>query len=205
MLRPRNILFPVDFSKANEAIIDHVVGLACTFDAKIWLLSVVASLAEYHGLSEAYFGPFSDKALIKFEAERKALICDHFRRLGIMQKEHFGSVETEICVKSGGVAESIVESAHEMDMPLVMMPTRATGPGRRFLIGSVTAKVLHDASCPVWTSPHPLELEPFRRYRHIALATDYREFPTELLIQAAEIAEFFQARLSVFSALPACA
>ena len=34
------------------------------------------------------------------------------------------------------------------------MPTHGFGPLRRFLLGSVAAKVLHDAQCPVWTSVH---------------------------------------------------
>ena len=37
---------------------------------------------------------------------------------------------------------------------LIMMPTHGYGPFRRFLLGSVTAKILHDATCPVWTSTH---------------------------------------------------
>ena len=32
-----------------------------------------------------------------------------------------------------------------------MMPTHGCGPLRRFLLGSVTAKVLHDVSTAVWT------------------------------------------------------
>jgi hypothetical protein len=34
---------------------------------------------------------------------------------------------------------------------MVIMPAREVEPVRRFLLGSVTAKVLHDVDCPVWT------------------------------------------------------
>src|SRR5262249_9121997 len=44
--------------------------------------------------------------------------------------------------------------AAEERTDLIVMPTHAYGPFRRFLLGSVTAKVLHDANCPVWTGPH---------------------------------------------------
>jgi nucleotide-binding universal stress UspA family protein len=37
---------------------------------------------------------------------------------------------------------------------LIMMPTHGYGPFRSLLLGSVTAKVLHDARCPVWTAAH---------------------------------------------------
>jgi Universal stress protein family len=35
-----------------------------------------------------------------------------------------------------------------------MMPTRGSGRFRAFVLGSVTAKVLNDAECPVWTDAH---------------------------------------------------
>jgi nucleotide-binding universal stress UspA family protein len=34
------------------------------------------------------------------------------------------------------------------------MATHGYGPFRRFILGSNTAKVLHDADCPVWTGAH---------------------------------------------------
>jgi len=200
---PRNILFPTDFSKSSEAIISHVVGLASAFKAKVWLLSVVPSLADFHGVSENYFGPLSEAALVSLDRDRKLLETDRLRRLECLQKQYFGPVESGICVKSAGVAESIVDYAAEIKADLIMMPTHGLGRRRRFLIGSVTAKVLHDASCPVWTSPHPRELEPFHPYRHIVLAIDNRELPVELLIRASELAEFFHGQLSVIRALPA--
>jgi hypothetical protein len=47
-------LFSTGFSKSSEAIIPHVVGLASAFSAKVSLLSVVSSLADFHGVSENY-------------------------------------------------------------------------------------------------------------------------------------------------------
>ena len=41
---------------------------------------------------------------------------------------------------------------------LIMMPTHGYGAFRRFILGSVTAKVFHDAHCPVWTSAHVEEM-----------------------------------------------
>ncbi|MBZ5636966.1 MAG: universal stress protein [Acidobacteriia bacterium] len=200
---PRNILFPTDFSKSSEAIISHVVGLASAFNAKVWLLSVVPSLADLHGVSENCFGQLGDAALANLDRDRKLLETDCLRKLECLQKRYFQSVESEICIRSEGVAESIVDYAVEKKADLIMMPTHGLGRMRRFLIGSVTAKVLHDAVCPVWTSPHPRELEPFHPYRHILLAIDNRELPVELLTRAAELAEFFHGQLSVLRALPA--
>jgi nucleotide-binding universal stress UspA family protein len=56
------------------------------------------------------------------------------------------------------------------------MPTHGYGAFRRALLGSVTAKVLHDAKIPVWTAAHAPE--PSHRAhpqpRHILCAVDLR-------------------------------
>src|SRR3982751_3522453 len=85
---------------------------------------------------------------------------------------------------------------------MIMMPTRARGRHRQFLLGSIAAKVLHDAPCPVWTSPHPRELNPFHPYRRIILALDYRSLSIPLLVRASDFAGLFGASLIVFSAIP---
>jgi len=54
-------------------------------------------------------------------------------------------------LREGDPAEAIVDQARQDRSNLIMMPTHGFGPIRRFLLGSVTAKVLHDAPCPVWT------------------------------------------------------
>lgn len=37
---------------------------------------------------------------------------------------------------------------------VIMMPTHGHGPFRRLTLGSVTARILHSATCPVWTGVH---------------------------------------------------
>ncbi len=54
----------------------------------------------------------------------------------------------------GDPAQVITAFAHTQGVDLIMMPTHGYGPFRRLLLGSVTAKVLHDAECPVWTAVH---------------------------------------------------
>jgi nucleotide-binding universal stress UspA family protein len=198
----RSILFPTDFSKSSEAITDHAVGLAKAAGVKVWILSVVPMLEAWHGVSESYFGPFSDSAMVAFEKNRTELEAERLRILQDFQARHFASVESEVAVQSGGVADTIIDFAKEKNVGLIMMPTHAIGRRRQFLIGSTTAKILHDAPCAVWTSPHPRELNAFRPYRRIVLAIDYRSLSIPLLIRASEFAELFGASLSVFSAIP---
>jgi nucleotide-binding universal stress UspA family protein len=136
------------------------------------------------------------------EGNRQALEAERLKMLEQFQASHFTAVNSEVSVRSGGVAEAIIEFAEEKNVGLIMMPTRALGRRRQYLIGSTTAKVLHDAPCHVWTSPHPRELSPFRPYRRIVVALDYRSLSVPLLVRASEFAELFGASLSIVSAIP---
>jgi hypothetical protein len=58
-----------------------------------------------------------------------------------------------------------------------MMPSYGLGFFRPSLLGSVTAKVLHDVGCPVWTSVHAEEAPPLERIgcTKVLCAIDLRE------------------------------
>jgi nucleotide-binding universal stress UspA family protein len=60
----------------------------------------------------------------------------------------------------GDPATEIVEAARLHDAGLIVMSTRGEGILYRLLLGSVTAKVLHESSCPIWIGAHPGELQP---------------------------------------------
>lgn len=58
----------------------------------------------------------------------------------------------------GDAAHCIVSCAQDTKVDLIMMPTHGYGPFRRLLLGSVTAKVLHDVASSVWTGVHTDEM-----------------------------------------------
>jgi nucleotide-binding universal stress UspA family protein len=199
--RIEQILFPTDFSKSSESAASHVAGFAKEVDAKVAILSVVPWLSGWHGMSEPHF-IFGDKFLKELAINQKDAEAAYLERLEAFKEQHFQNLECNVCIQTGAVADSILEYAGEIQADLIMMPTRGTWPPRPFLIGSVTAKVLHYARCALWTSPHPKELEPFRPYRQIVCAMDYRLLSRDLLARASQVAGLFKSRLSVMTAIP---
>jgi nucleotide-binding universal stress UspA family protein len=92
-----------------------------------------------------------------------------------------------------------VEFSQQERVDLIMMPTHGYGPFRRFILGSNTAKVLHDADCPVWTGVH-LEQAPALAsipFRSILCAIDLGPQSSRTLDWAAWLARQFGARLGV--------
>jgi len=93
-------------------------------------------------------------------------------------------------VDEGEAGREIADYAQEKHIDLVMMPTRGYGPFRAFLLGSITAKVLHDAHCPVWTGVHAEELaaHPPQRWKQLLCALDTEARDTSVLKWCAEFA-----------------
>ena len=63
-------------------------------------------------------------------------------------------LRVERIVEAGDPGFRITDFAHGHAVDLIVMPTRGLGLFRSLLVGSATAKVLHDARCPVWTAAH---------------------------------------------------
>ena len=79
----------------------------------------------------------------------------------------------------GDPAHQIVSYADEHKVDLIMMPTHGHGTFRALLLGSVTAKVLHETRCLVWTGIHAEEMTAHSpdRWKRIlcAVETDHSE------------------------------
>ena len=108
-------------------------------------------------------------------------------------------------IYEGDPTEQIVGFIETERVQLVAMPTHGMGVMRRLLIGSVTAKVLHDVACPVLTGvymgrpPHHLPVT----FSNILCAVDLGGKSKDTLAWAAQFARDFQARLTIVNAVPA--
>ena len=147
MFQVKTVLFPVDFSDACRAASDQVASMAAHFGAKLLLFHVVQMPAAWYGDAVA-FNAIIDVGEVALERKRA---LD-----GLLGQRD--DVAIKRILAYGDIAQAIVECARKERVDLIMMPTHGCGMFRRFLIGSVTAKVLHDADVPVWTDahlPHP--------------------------------------------------
>ena len=85
-----------------------------------------------------------------------------------------------------------------------MLPTHGYGLFRRFILGSVAAKVLHDARCPVWTGVHVQQIPPLEHisFQRILCAIDLGKQSCAALRYAHQFAEEFGAKLTIVHAIP---
>ena len=160
-MRIDTILAPVDFSDRARLGVREAAAIASRFKAKLILLHAVetASSSDYQG-GEA---PGVDEA---YEAEGLAHLIER----------EAPEAKTELIVVRGELGESVRRICDEQAVDLVVMPTRGAGSYRQYLLGSNTAKVLHDVACPVLTGAH-LEhpAEACYPYKRILCMPDLRD------------------------------
>jgi nucleotide-binding universal stress UspA family protein len=183
MLPFKKILFPVDFSEQSRGAARYVEAIAGRFNAAVTLLN--ASDPQYNDL------------LLDSPAHRR-------ERLDTFLGKDFEYLNVERVLAAGDPASSIVNLATGGHFDLIMMPTHGLGGFRRFLLGSATAKVLHDADCPVWTGVHLEQAPPIEKivFRNFLCAVNLDPHSKLVLDCATELAEEYRATLTVVHVAP---
>jgi nucleotide-binding universal stress UspA family protein len=186
----KNILFPFDFSEQGSQAAPFVRAIANHFGASVTLMSVLPPVWDFPTLGVPIVT--SDSAV---EGDLKARLDE------ALTKELEGiSVQRVPC--SGDPASRITEFAHANGVDLIMMATHGTGLFRSLLIGSVTAKVLHDAKCAVWTATHAEEQRSPDVPRTILCAVDGTDKTPALIQWAAEFSQRMGASLKLLHVVP---
>ena len=138
----RRILYPTDFSKAAGPAFSQALQLAEQNRAELLLVHVQLRPAEYVG--DGYLPPKTYEAL-DAEARQSAQ-----KRLSILlARVREAKVRAKAFLLDGVPAEQIARAARSKRADLIVMGTHGrTGLSRLFL-GSVTARVIPLAHCPV--------------------------------------------------------
>jgi nucleotide-binding universal stress UspA family protein len=196
MLSLSKIIAPVDFSERSPGAARYAGRLACHFHSQLTLLHVLDSGA-YDVSAYEYMGPVV--SVLPAERRREAEA-----RLANFLPDEFRNMNVRRMVLSGDPAGEIVEFAHSERASLIVIPTHGYGPFRRFILGSVAAKILHDADCPVFTGVHIPDASPDepRSFRKILCAVDFCPQSEKALKWACDFAGEFQAELTVAHITP---
>jgi nucleotide-binding universal stress UspA family protein len=183
------IVLPVDFSERSVGAARYAHSLASHFGCDLVLLHVISPLQLEYGSMD-----ISGYMLAELYQNR---VAQAGQELASFLKEELAGPRVERLILEGDISRRIVELAHERPS-LIVMPTHGYGPFRRFILGSNTAKVLHDADCPVWTGVHIEDATPGSvPPHHILCAVDLGPQSGKTLSWAAWLSRQFGARLTL--------
>jgi len=136
------ILVPTDGSEGAQHALEEALELARRFDAVVHSLSIVDTTAvppdtDYAGAFDSFEG-----------------IAERTTDDAVARVEEAG-VEAVGAVRAGTPHRSILDYADENDIDLVVMGTHGRTGIQRYLLGSVTEKVVRTADVPVLTVRAP--------------------------------------------------
>ncbi len=189
------VLAPVDFSAPAEGAAQYAQAIARQVGCELTLLHVLEAAAFAFSPMEVPPERLNELMMGRSRAARGEL-----ERLSAGQ---LGSGFVKNLLVKGDPAEQILLCAKSEKADLIVMPTHGYDPVRRFLLGSVTSKVLHGADIPVLTGVH------FEEYsagifppRHILCGLDLGPNSARVLEWAGRLAQEFTAQLTVVHATP---
>jgi nucleotide-binding universal stress UspA family protein len=180
MLSIGKILLPVDFSERSLVAAREAQVLAHRFHSELTVLHVVDDLEQDGGRFEP-----GGSTLSSLESYLSKQLTDVLVRRVVLE---------------GDPAENIIAYAHSEKVNMILMASHGYGAFNALLLGSVTAKVLAKAKCPVWTSAHT-DGAPAPLFRNILCAVDLTPRCEDTLEWACEFATACEARLFVVHAL----
>ncbi|MGA2716531.1 MAG: universal stress protein [Bryobacteraceae bacterium] len=194
-MKYERILFPVDFSDRCRTVAPFVNAIAKRDGASVTLVNFIEIPAMWYGAAEAPCIP---------ELSLPHWIEESEHSLTFFAAEFFPGLQTKIVAEEGDPGSCIVELARASKTDLIMLPTRGRGRFRAMLLGSVTAKVLHDAECPVWTAAHAEESSypSAMEWRNVVCAIDTTPEALSLIRYAGELASSYHAQVHLIHAVP---
>ena len=133
----KNIVLAFDGSDYSNKALESAKSLTERFEATLWLVHVFRNPSDFLGYTDY------EKLYARRKSAAQAVLDDALQKLGTTTFIVNGEL------LEGPEAESILKVAENRKADLIVMGTRGFGTVKGFLVGSVSRKVIHYASCSV--------------------------------------------------------
>jgi nucleotide-binding universal stress UspA family protein len=136
----QHFLVPIDFSAYSDQALDYAIGLATTLQARLSLLHVIHVVP----LGIGDMGAVPPAAYLEdLETEARHGLEDCLKRV------QDAGLQGDIVLVHGVPFQSIVDTAQDKKVDLIVMGTHGRTGLSHALLGSVAEKVVRLALCPV--------------------------------------------------------
>jgi len=142
----KKILLPTDGSECANRAAKHAITLACPSGAEIIALNVT----ETTSFMEIHQKDLIMQASKILEEEGRKTIAKISK---FIEDECPKGIKLTTVIEKGHAADIIVKKIEEENIDIVVMGTAGKHRLHRFLLGSVTEKVIRSAICPVLVVP----------------------------------------------------
>jgi nucleotide-binding universal stress UspA family protein len=186
----RHVLCPIDFSDSSHRALDVASSIARWYDARLHVLSVFVTT----GVMDLPPRRLDD-------ATRDRILSDIRRFAAHLPADVAMDPQT---VEAAQVDREIVGAARQIRADLLVMGTHGRSGFRRFVLGSITERVLRDPPCATLVvPPHAADTPPAApvRFRQIVCAVDFSAGSRAALKYALALAQESDAHLLVLNVI----
>lgn len=146
-MKIENILVPTDFSEHAEKALEMAIELAKAFGSRVELFNAY-DFEQWGTLADVTFADRAEEKLRLAASKKLQSLIDRTKAQG---------VEVSMHVSFGAPSFEIVEHAEKTNADLIVMGTRGLGAVKQLFLGSVAARTIQTAPCPVLTVAANLE------------------------------------------------
>ena len=150
----KKILIALDYDPSAQKIAETGYAFAKSMNAQLILLHITSDPAYYSSLNYSPimgFDSFSNLDIIQTDTTQvlKKAAQEYLDK----SKQHLGDKSIQTVVKDGDFGQSILDTATEMNVDVIVMGTHSRRGLDKILMGSVAEKVLHKSSIPLFIIP----------------------------------------------------
>jgi nucleotide-binding universal stress UspA family protein len=150
----KKVLIALDYGPSAQKVAETGYELAKSMNARTILLHVISDATHYSSVNYPGimgFDSFNNLDLYQPEViiELKKAAKEYLDNT----KQHLGDETIETALKEGDFADSILETAMEKSVDIIVMGTHSRRGLDKILMGSVAEKVMHHSSIPLFIIP----------------------------------------------------
>lgn len=150
----KKILIALDYNPTAQKVAETGYALAKAMNAQTILLHVISDITYYSSLDYSPvmgFGGFSSVATVQTDTVEQ--IKKAAQTYLDKSKEHLGDDKIQTVIKNGDYGETILNTATELKVDIIVMGTHSKRGLEKILVGSVAEKVLHQSLIPLFIIP----------------------------------------------------
>ena len=146
----KKVLIAMDYDPTSKMVAENGFAMAKKYGAEVTLLHVLVDLSIYSA-AYASMGEWQIDTLNMFDTdEMKNAGSRNFLEKG---KRYLGDTAVKTLLKTGDSAQMILKSAQEMNVDYIVIGSHSQKCLENILMGSVTEKVLRNATIPLFIVP----------------------------------------------------
>jgi nucleotide-binding universal stress UspA family protein len=150
----KKVLIALDYDPTSQKVAETGFSFAKTMGSEVILMHVMSDPVDYSSMEYSpRLGYTGYKNTEKLQIESIEGLKNESQQFLDKSKHHLGDNSIKTLVKDGDCAEAILKTSKDLHIDIIVMGSHSRRWLENIVMGSVTEKVLHHTSIPLFIVP----------------------------------------------------